>query len=148
MLGWDAEDTPLHLEDVAQTLTDTLAWPDDEADQNAWRSRWRSAFELRAPRGDHHRRSCLPTRLAGLARRIRGRIGQALEMETAAGPLTTMMEAFRESLVADLTPDGFADMYAQTIALRAAVGPDRRPGGDRSRGLRPATCAPTPSCAS
>lgn len=114
ILGWDAEDTPLHLEDVAQTLTDALAWPDDESDQDAWRSRWLSAFELEY--GEVITTAELLTaRLAELARRIRGRIGQALEVETAAGPLTTMMEAIRESLVADLTPDGFADMYAQTI---------------------------------
>src|SRR5262249_52971253 len=32
------------------------------------------------------------------------------------GPLTSLMNAFREALVHDLDADGFADTYAQTIA--------------------------------
>ena len=114
ILGWDTEDTPLHLERVAETLTDALAWPDDEADQEGWREQWLSAFELEY-REVITTADLLTARLAELAQRIRRRIREALEVETAAGPLTMMMAAIRESLVGDLTPDSFADMYAQTI---------------------------------
>ena len=34
----------------------------------------------------------------------------------SSGPLTKLMKAFQEALVHDLDADGFADMYAQTIA--------------------------------
>lgn len=115
VLGWNDLDTPLRLDHVADTLTERLAWPDDERDVDAWRDRWRSAFTLR------HREvittsKLLAERLAELARAIRNRINTVLSVETEDGPLTKLMKAFREALVHDLDADGFADMYAQTIA--------------------------------
>jgi hypothetical protein len=114
VLGWDDRDTPLHLDVVADKLG-LLAWPDDEHDLEGWRKKWRSAFPLR------HREvittsKLLAERLAELARAIRNRINTALSVETEDGPLTKLMEAFREALIHDLDADGFADMYAQTIA--------------------------------
>ncbi|RQH06890.1 type ISP restriction/modification enzyme [Bradyrhizobium sp. RP6] len=115
VLGWDNLDTALHLDAVASELRKHLAWPKDDADVKAWRENWRSAFNLR------HREVVvtsreLSIRLAELARAIRDRIGTALAIETDKGPLTKLMKAFREALVHDLDPRGFADMYAQTIA--------------------------------
>ena len=115
VLGWDNLDTPLHLDDVARKLTDHLAWPDDEDDAAAWRKQWRAAFRLR------HQEvittsQALSVRLAELARAIRDRAKSALGIESAAGPLTRLMKAFQTALLDDLDADGFADMYAQTIA--------------------------------
>ena len=115
VLGWDNLDTPLHLDDVAEKLTRDLAWPDDNTDVDAWRERWRGAFTLR------HREVIttskdLSINLAELARAIRDRIKTALAIETKTGPLTQLMNAFQEALVHDLDADGFANMYAQTIA--------------------------------
>ncbi len=105
----------MHLDAVAQDLTQHLAWPDDDADVEAWRKSWRAAFIL------GHREVIttaqrLSIRLAELARAIRDRIKTALAIETETGPLTKLMKAFQEALVHDLDADGFADMYAQTIA--------------------------------
>ncbi|MFQ5472866.1 MAG: hypothetical protein ACE5FA_08300, partial [Dehalococcoidia bacterium] len=58
----------------------------------------------------------LSIRLAELACAIRDRIKTALAIEIETGPLTKLMKAFQEALVHDLDADGFADMYAQTIA--------------------------------
>lgn len=115
VLGWDNLDTPLHLDDVADRLRDWLAWPDDEHDVNAWRNSWASAFVVR------HREAIttaqeLSVRLAQVARAVRDRINTALSIETEAGPLTRLMRAFQAALIHDLDVDGFADMYAQTIA--------------------------------
>src|SRR6266542_1626208 len=115
VLGWDNLDTALHLDAVAKELTEHLAWPDDDADVETWRQRWRAAFTLR------HREVVttskeLSIRLAELARAIRDRIKTALAIETETGPLTKLMKAFQGALVHDLDADGFADMYAQTIA--------------------------------
>lgn len=115
VLGWDSRDTALHLDGVARELTQNLAWPDDEDNVAAWRANWRGAFTLR------HREVVatskdLAIRLAALARNIRDRIKAALAIETEHGPLTKLMTAFREALVHDLDAEGFADMYAQTIA--------------------------------
>ena len=81
MLGWDNLDTALHLDAVADELTEHLAWPDDDDDVEAWRERWRAAFTLR------HREVIttskeLSIRLAELARAIRDRIKTALAIET------------------------------------------------------------------
>jgi predicted helicase len=115
VLGWDNLDTPLHLGAVAEKLKTNLAWPEDDADIETWRKNWRSAFDLR------HREVVttskeLSIRLAELARAIRDRIRTALAHETERGPLTKLMKAFQEALVHDLDANGFADMYAQTIA--------------------------------
>lgn len=115
VLGWDNLDTPLHLGDVAERLKRDLSWPGDEEDAKAWRQAWRGAFALQ------HREvvttsQALSVRLAELARAIRGRIGAALAIETETGPLSRLMKAFQGTLMHDLDRDGFADMYAQTIA--------------------------------
>ncbi len=115
VLGWDNRDTALHLDAVARELTSNLAWPEDDANAEAWRTQWRAAFTL------GHRETVttskeLSIRLAELARNIRDRIRTALAIETDKGPLTRLMKAFQEALVHDLDADGFADMYAQTIA--------------------------------
>ncbi|MEQ1871387.1 MAG: acyl-CoA dehydrogenase family protein, partial [Vicinamibacterales bacterium] len=115
VLGWDNRDTALHLDAVARELSEHLAWPEDDDDAEAWRTRWRAAFTV------GHREVVttsteLSIRLAQLARSIRDRIKTALAIETDNGPLTRLMKAFKQALVHDLDADGFADMYAQTIA--------------------------------
>lgn len=115
VLGWDNLDTALHLDGVAKDLIQHLAWPDDEGDLDAWRKCWRSAFTLRYQEVVTTSKE-LSIRLAKLARDIRDRIRAALAIETETAPLTTLMKAFQEALVHDLDADGFADMYAQTIA--------------------------------
>lgn len=115
VLGWDNLDTALHLDHVADLLTERLTWPDDEEDTEEWRRQWGSAFTL------GHREvittsKTLSVELARLARDIRARINTVLAIETEDGPVTKLMTAFRQALVHDLDEDGFADMYAQTIA--------------------------------
>jgi hypothetical protein len=115
VLGWDNLDTALHLDAVAEDLSRHLAWPEDENDIEAWREGWRAAFTLRHREVITTSRE-LSLRLAELARTIRDRIKTALAIETETGPLTKLMKAFQEALVHDLDANGFADMYAQTIA--------------------------------
>ncbi len=115
VLGWDNRDTALHLDAVATELTTHLTWPDDDNDPDAWREGWRAAFKLRHREVISTSRD-LSERLAELARAIRDRIRTALGIETETGRLTKLMKAFQTALVHDLDDDGFADMYAQTIA--------------------------------
>ena len=115
VLGWDSKDTVLHLEAVARELTEQLSWPADESDVDAWRAKWRAAFTV-GHQEVINTSKALSIRLAQLARDIRDRISTALAIETEDGPLTKLMKAFQESLIHDLTPKDFADMYAQTIA--------------------------------
>ena len=115
VLGWDNRDTGLHLDAVARALRDHLTWPEDDRDIESWRHQWRAAFTLR------HREVIttsqeLSARLAELAKAIRDRAKTVLSIENESGHLTQLMEAFRASLVHDLSEARFADMYAQTIA--------------------------------
>jgi predicted helicase len=115
VLGWNNLDTPLHLDAVAAELTNNLRWPTDDQDLTQWRKSWSNAFKL-----GHNEvintAKLLSERLAELASSIRDRIKSTLSIESENGPLTKLMKAFQSSLVHDLTVDGFADMYAQTIA--------------------------------
>ena len=115
VLGWDNRDTALHLDAVATELTEHLAWPKNDGDASAWREQWRAAFTLRHREVITTSRE-LSVRLAALARTIRDRITTALAIETKRGSLNTLMKAFQTALVHDMDADGFADMYAQTIA--------------------------------
>jgi hypothetical protein len=115
VLGWDNLDTSLHLDHVADELQSKLAWPEDDTDIEHWRRQWRSAFTLEHRQVINTSRD-LAIRLAELARTIRDRINTVLDIETDKGHVTTLMKAFQEALIHDLDADGFADMYAQTIA--------------------------------
>lgn len=115
VLGWDQLDTALHIDDVVETLKQHLTWPDDPSDQNAWRETWGSAFTLGFKEVITTSKA-LAIRLAQLAREIRDRIQGVIEVENDNGPVTKLMTAFQEALIHDLDVEGFADMYAQTIA--------------------------------
>ncbi len=128
VLGWDDEDTALHLEHAHNTLKEKLRWPEDITNIDAWRSSWAEAFTLR------HREVIttskeLSIRLAELARAIRKRTNAILKVESERGPLRKLHAAFKESLIHDLSEDDFADMYAQTISYGLLTARVSRPGG-------------------
>jgi len=128
VLGWDDADTALKLDHVHRELADKLRWPEDETDLDGWRSHWSSAFTLR------HREVIttskrLAERLADLATAIRKRVNAVLAVETEKGPLRKVMTAFQDALIHDLNEDGFADMYAQTIAYGLLSARVSRPAG-------------------
>jgi hypothetical protein len=117
VLGWDGADTNLALAGVANTLREHLRWPSDgdtPQGQQRWRQRWSSAFRLRYREAVTTAKD-LALALAYLARAIRTRANEVLAVEGHSGPLTLLYQAFKANLIADLTHDRFADMYAQTI---------------------------------
>lgn len=58
----------------------------------------------------------LAERMAAQAREIRTLISETFRQEGEKGGLHTQLSAFRKTLIPDLQPEQFADMYAQTIA--------------------------------
>ncbi len=128
VLGWDSQDTVLRLEDVEQTLNNKLRWPEDESNLEDWRKSWSSAFTLR-PREVIRTSKELAIKLADLATLIRARVNQLLAIESDKGPLRKLLKAFQEALIHDLDEDGFADMYAQTIAYGLLTARVSRPAG-------------------
>jgi predicted helicase len=129
VLGWNAQNTVLRLEDTQQVLKEKLQWPEDENDADAWRQQWSSAFKLQY-RETVRTSKDLAIKLADLATLIRVRVNDVLEVESESGELRKLYKAFQEALIHDLTEDDFADMYAQTIAyglLTASI--SRQSGG-------------------
>jgi len=128
VLGWDDEDTVLHLAHAHKTLEQRLRWPGEPADLESWRSTWSAAFTLR------HREvittsKALAVRLAELATAIRKRVNGILAVECEKGPLRKLHAAFKEALIHDLSEDDFADMYAQTITYGLLSARVSRPAG-------------------
>jgi hypothetical protein len=117
VLGWDDDDTPMQLGYVAQTLRDKLRWPANThtADDLAkWRAQWSSAFSLGYSQVINDAKT-LALAMAELAKRIRRRVNTVLALENDSGHLRQMHKAFKDNLIADLSDDAFADMFAQTI---------------------------------
>jgi hypothetical protein len=117
VLGWDDDDTPMQLGYVAQTLRDKLRWPASTrtpAELQAWRKQWAGAFAL-GYRQEINDSKTLALAMAELAKRIRRRVNTVLTLESDSGHLRQMHKAFKDNLIADLSDDAFADMFAQTI---------------------------------
>ncbi|MFZ4768245.1 MAG: Eco57I restriction-modification methylase domain-containing protein, partial [Roseimicrobium sp.] len=111
----DADDTVLHLDKVHRDLKEHLRWPTDERKVDEWRRKWGGAFTL-AHRYVITTAQDLALRLAELAVQIRVKANQVLRVESSTGPLRKLQKAFQQALIHDLTDDGFADLYAQTIS--------------------------------
>lgn len=117
VLGWDDDDTPMQLGYVAQTLRDKLRWPANTrtpTELQAWRAQWSSAFTLTYGQVINDSKT-LALAMAELAKRIRRRVNTVLALESETGHLRQMHKAFKDNLIADLSGDAFADMFAQTI---------------------------------
>lgn len=114
VLDWDAYDTTLKLQHLDRTLHEHLRWPANERDLGTWRRQWRAPFRHRI---GHVIRTAsdLAETLASLARTIRRSAEKLLAAESDRGPLRRLYRAFQVSLIHDLTEEGFADTYAQTI---------------------------------
>lgn len=75
----------------------------------------------------------LATRMAGLARLIRDLIAQTFKAEGEHGELHAQLAAFRQVLIESLTPEQFADMYAQTLAYGLFAARCNAPGSGFTR---------------
>lgn len=113
-LGWDQSDTQRKIEYVSGTLKKFLTWPSDGSETDAWRAQWASAFTITHGQVISTAKE-LTKRLAQLATNIRNSANDILRHENKDGPLTKIYGNFKETIFHNLTPDDFADMYAQTI---------------------------------
>jgi hypothetical protein len=123
VLGWDGGDTSLKIDHLATTLREKLHWPDGKESLDHWRARWSGVFRHRV---GHviNTSDMLAEAMAVLAKRIRDAAQTLIDRETDHGPLRKLHAAFKLNLIHDLTEEGFADTYAQTITyglLTAAI---------------------------
>jgi hypothetical protein len=104
VLGWDDDDTPLHMDYVVRTLKAKLRWEEEfENKPDLWRAQWSGAFLLR------HRHVIrtseeLAAALAGLARHLRARIRTVLRSEAPTG--RNLQVSLRTSRSSGETPSG------------------------------------------
>jgi hypothetical protein len=115
ILGWDDQNSIMHLDRVANRLQSHLHWPQDLADVEAWRERWSGAFTDRYREAIRSADILIP-RLAHLAATIRKCVRDTLDAEIERGPMRRLFAAVRGLLIHDMSEDSFADMYAQTVA--------------------------------
>lgn len=115
VLGWDDDDTPLHMDYVSRMLHEKLGW-DAKLTNNPeeWRTRWSEAFLLK------HRHTItkadeLAEALAELATKLRNRLRTLLKYEDGHGEIRKLQRAFEVGLIHDLNDESFADMFAQTV---------------------------------
>jgi predicted helicase len=127
VVEWDEADTTFHMLRTAGELRQ-LAWRAPGETNADWRERWAGAFTLKS-REPVTTAKDLAAKMASLAARIRARVNLAMAVESENGPLRKLFKAFKEVLLHDLTEDGFADMYAQTITYGMFAARRSRPMG-------------------
>ena len=143
VLGWDDQNSIMHLDRVANRLHSNLRWPGDEDDVEAWRRTWSEAFTDRYREAIRSADELIP-RLADLAANIRRRVRDVLDAETERGPMRRLMVAVQKLLIHDLNEDGFADMYAQTVAYGLLSARFSRPAGLTAQNLVQLTAVSNP----
>jgi hypothetical protein len=115
VISWDTRATGNRLELIASESLPSLCWPETGTlDTSEWREKWTGAFTTGYREGIKSA-AALATRMADVAKAVRDEVVALYEIETAEGPLRQLFDEVKKSLRADLTPVGFADMYAQTM---------------------------------
>ena len=113
--SWDSRET--HFYYIKNLNLEALRWPtgEVESDPDAWRQQWSRAFIV-----EHlytiTTSQMLARQMARHAATVRDLVNEVYSLETGDGPLHRLHTSFREVLLHDLAPDGFADMVAQTVA--------------------------------
>ena len=116
VLGWDDDDTLLHLKDTYKTLVTSLNWENTPVDDpEAWREHWSKAFKLTHKEVINTTKE-LVVELAHLATVIKKSVLTSINAETEKGPWKKLMLAFQKTLIKDLNEEQFADVIAQTIS--------------------------------
>jgi len=116
VLGWDDDDTLLHLKDTYKTLVTSLNWENTPTDDpEAWREHWSKAFKLTHKEVINTTKE-LVVELAHLATVIKKSVLTSINAETEKGPWKKLMLAFQKTLIKDLNEEQFADVIAQTVS--------------------------------
>lgn len=143
VLGWDDQNSIMHLDRVANRLHTQFRWPDDSGALEDWRQRWSEAFTDRYQEAIRSAAELIP-RLALLARGIRKRVKDTLDAESEHGPMRRLLAAVRGLLIHDMDEDAFADMYAQTVAYGLLSARFSRPAGLTAQNLVQLTSVSNP----
>lgn len=115
VISWDTNATDNRLSMIASENLPALRWPDrGSLDADQWRDRWGLAFSAGYREGIKSSAK-LAEKMADVARTVRDEVRALHSVESKNGPLRQLFDELKKSLRADLTPETFADMYAQTM---------------------------------
>lgn len=113
VLSWSAQATATQIDLIAQRDIASLKWSDDKGPIIV-------GADLTAPgfgthRGTIRHAQALAVHMAAVAQRLRDELLEMHDIELDGGPIRAMYDEFKRELIGDLTPEKFADVFAQTM---------------------------------
>ena len=111
-LSWSTTSTPARLKLIAERGVPELKWGDrgpalaTGLSATAGFGKYRGAIQSAA---------ALASRMAEVAKDLRDEVLDLLDVETATGPMRSLLGVFQDRLMPHLPPRKFADVYAQTM---------------------------------
>lgn len=113
VLSWSNEPTPARLDLLVRRGVPDLFWGSPNGPRIVLGPEFGRGF--RGYRDNIRSAKALSARMADVAKDVRDEIRAMYDVETDGGPIRALFSDVREQLLGDLTPDRFADVYAQTM---------------------------------
>lgn len=113
VLSWSNDPTPARLDLLVRRGAPDLIWHSQGGPRIALGPEFGEGF--RAYREGIRSAKALSARMAEVAQDVRDEVRVLYEIETEGGPIRALFDDVRGQLLGDLTPERFADVYAQTM---------------------------------
>lgn len=113
VLSWNTEPTQARLDLLVRRGIPDLIWGSPDGPRIVMGPEFGKGFT--GYREGIRSAKALSARMAEVARDVRDEVRGMYEVETEGGPIRALYKDVREQLLGDLTPDRFADVYAQTM---------------------------------
>jgi hypothetical protein len=113
-ISWNQKSTRNRLELINELNLPSLMWNKEPNSSVSVEPQIRNAFTASYREGIKSA-SMLVSKMVEVAKHIREEVGELYRLETENGPLKELFIEIKSSLNSALTPNSFADMYAQTM---------------------------------
>lgn len=113
VLSWSNQPTQARLDLLVRRGVPDLFWGSPDGPKIILSPEFGKGF--RGYREGIKSAKALSARMAEVAQDVRDEVRTLYEVETEGGPIRALFNDVRDQLLGDLTPDRFADVYAQTM---------------------------------
>jgi len=113
VLSWNTDPTQARLDLLVRRGIPDLIWGSPDGPRIVMGPEFGKGFT--GYREAIRSAKALSARMAEVAQDVRDEVRGMYEVETEGGPIRALYKDVREQLLGDLTPDRFADVYAQTM---------------------------------
>ncbi|MBC9820519.1 type ISP restriction/modification enzyme [Terrabacter sp. MAHUQ-38] len=113
VLSWSHEPTPARLDLLVRKGVSDLFWASPHGPKIVLSPEYGKGFH--GYREGMKSAKALSARMAEVAQDVRDEVRTMYEVETETGPIRALFNDVRQQLLGDLTPERFADVYAQTM---------------------------------